>query len=216
MPTSKSVPLTDPIKCAHCGNFAPMKCVSSYFDIHTSGDEDEHYSWDEGEVYDLLLCPSCKKVSLGNYYYDDRFVNESDKADYTILYPADNKLPFGLPGPIKNAYEAALKVKQIDSNAFAVLMGRLLEMVVEDRKAIGKTLNDKLSDLATKREIPDKLVGVANGLRNFRNVGAHAALGDITPAEVPILASLANAILEYVYSAPHLSQVAQEQFKKLR
>jgi hypothetical protein len=110
---------------------------------------------------------------------------------------------------------AALKVKPIDSNAFAVLLGRVLELLCIDRKAIGKTLDNKLSDLATKGEIPSKLVDVAHNLRKFRNIGAHADLGELTAKEVPILDDLCRATLEYVYTAPHLAQNAENAVKAL-
>jgi hypothetical protein len=50
----------------------------------------------------------------------------------------------------------------------------------------------------------------ARGLRQFRNVGAHAELGELTKEEAPILENLTRAILEYVSSAPLL--IAQADF----
>jgi hypothetical protein len=47
-------------------------------------------------------------------------------------------------------------------------------------------------------------------LRKFRNVGAHPNLGELTLDEVPILDDFCRAILEYVYTAPHLAQIAQD------
>jgi hypothetical protein len=92
----------------------------------------------------------------------------------------------------------------------------MLELVCLDRKADGNFLGNKLANLAAMGEIPDKLVNVANGLKDLRNVGAHAALGELTEAELPILDQLTRAILEYVYSAPFLAQKAEERLRKLR
>jgi hypothetical protein len=89
-------------------------------------------------------------------------------------------------------------------------------MVCEDRSAGGKDLHSKLQDLATKGEIPTKLVGVADSLRNLRNVGAHAVLGELSNAEVPILDDLCKAILEYVYSAPYLAKQAEDRLNSLK
>jgi len=134
---------------------------------------------------------------------------------YKTLYPQSIRIPVGLPVEIEKAYLAAIKVKAIDSNAFAVLLGRVLERVCVDRSATGDSLHKRLSDLAGKSEIPAKLVDVAHGLRHLRNVGAHADLGELTSEEVPILDDLCRAILEYVYTAPHLAQKAQNAVKAL-
>ena len=60
-----------------------------------------------------------------------------------------------MPAGIQTEYEAALKVQGISPNAYGVLMGRVLELVCEDRKAKGKDLYERLTDLAGKNEIPD-------------------------------------------------------------
>ena len=65
-------------------------------------------------------------------------------------------------------------------------------------------------------EIPQKLVGVFHGLRQLANVGAHASLGELTSAELPVLDGLCRAVLEYVYSAPFLARQAEERLLKLR
>ena len=140
----------------------------------------------------------------------------SEDTSFRYLYPASSKKPLGLSPEIQRAYDAAIKVKNIDVNAYAVLIGRVLEMVCEDRNANGKSLNDKLFDLSEKGEIPSKLVKVAESLRRLRNIGAHTGLGELTKSEEPILSSLCSAILEYVYSAPYLVQQAEDQLRKLK
>ncbi len=90
------------------------------------------------------------------------------------------------------------------------------EMVCEDRAAKGHSLNEKLGDLASRQEIPTKLVAVATKLRHFGNVAAHAGLGELTTEEIPILDDLTCAILEYVYSAPHLVDQADKRLQALK
>ena len=210
------IELTDPIKCGHCGNFAPMKRAATYPRIERTWDEEGRISWDEGEIFYILDCLSCGKVMLMRKPYFEPFEGDENEPEPEILFPIDDKLPIGLPDRIKKAYEAALKVRNVDANAFGVLVGRILEMICENRKARGRDLHAKLTDLASRGEIPNNLVGVANGLKNLRNVGAHAALGDLTDEEIPILSSLLRAILEYVYSAPHLSRQAEDRLKKFK
>lgn len=206
---------TDPIKCGHCGNFAPMRLGA----VHST--VEEHFEagvpvGSEGDVYQILECPSCGKIILTKTHDDSTLCEFEGPYETEILYPVDDKLPIGLPESIKKAYEAARKVRHIDANAYGVLIGRLLELVCVDRKAVGKDLHSKLADLAAKGEIPNNLLGVADGLRNLRNVGAHPGLGELTKEEAPIVASLARAILEYVYSASHLARLAQEKIEELK
>ncbi|MBN1397706.1 MAG: DUF4145 domain-containing protein [Bacteroidetes bacterium] len=216
IPKKQKPEFTDPRKCGHCGNFAPMIRGAVYSTVEPTYDQQMNATFDEGLIYQILDCPSCGKVTLTKLPYHDLWSDGEDAPEMVVLFPTDDKLPVGLPDTIKKAYEAALKVRNIDANAYGVLVGRVLEMVCENREAKGKDMNSKLADLASKGEIPSNLVGVANGLRNLRNVGAHAALGELTSDEVPILSSLTKAILEYVYSAPHLARIAQEKLDKLK
>lgn len=173
--------------------------------------EDEYYYFyqpEEGYRYELLLCLACKEVTLWKYF--DADYTDPEEITVETLYPLTKPRLSGLPYRIQNAYEISLKVRVIDANAYTVLLGRIVEMVCEDREATGKDLFHKLKDLATKGEIPAKLVGVADNLRHLRNVGAHASLKELTKDEIPILDDLCRAILEYVYSAPYLAEKAQQ------
>ena len=203
------------MKCGHCNNRAPMVRVAEYSQVCSNCDEQSAMQWDAGDIFLLLLCPACGGVILVSFHYHD-MMDPPGSEDFKTLYPTRGRFPLGLPKRIMKAYEAAMKVKTIDANAYAVLIGRMLEMVCDDRNAVGKTFYDKLADLAAKKEIPEKLVGVAHGIRGLRNIGAHASEGDLTPAEVPILDDLSKAILEYIYSAPFLAGQAEERLQKLK
>ncbi len=173
------------------------------------------YPWEDGDLYSILECPACHKITVAVSSWHDGIESESE-ISYKVLYPSEEKLPIGLPDKIKKGYESAQKVKSIDANAYAVLMRRNLELICEDRKAEGDNLYKKLENLAAKHDIPHNLVDVAHGLRNLGNVGAHPLLGELSEKEIPILSALINAILEYVYSAPHLAQTARIKFDQLK
>lgn len=196
-----------------------MKIVAEYYlSTKPSYDypEDEYYAPkpEEGYRYELLLCLACKDITLWKYFDADYL--DSEETTVKTLYPLAGLKLAGLPYQIQQAYEIALKVRLIDPNAYAVLLGRILEMICEDRKANGKNLFDKLNDLAKKDEIPEKLIGVADSLRHLRNVGAHASAGELTRDEIPMLDDLCKAILEYVYSAPYLVEKAEQRLKRLK
>ena len=61
-------------------------------------------------------------------------------ANYKTLYPVSSKVPLGLPAKIQKEYEIAVKVRGISANLYGVSMGRVLELVCEDRKAKGDNL----------------------------------------------------------------------------
>jgi hypothetical protein len=203
-----------PLKCGHCNNQSVMEIVTKHSQVRSFVDHRTGVPWESGNVYEILKCPACEGVTLRSYYYVEGM--EGEEVEYKILYPVTSNLsPLGLPEPIRKAYEAAVNVRTIDANAYGVLIRRVLEMVCDDRKAAGDNLYKQLQDLAQKNEIPEKLVAVADGLRNLGNVGAHASLGELTPAEVPILDALCKAILEYIYSAPYLAAQAEDRFRQI-
>jgi Domain of unknown function (DUF4145) len=209
---------TDFLRCRHCGNYAPMNIATSYY-LSTKPEsycpEDEYYydnEPDQGYTYELLLCLACKKVTLREYFEHDFMEPEDIKLE--TLYPPQGVKLFYLPSSVQKAYEAALKARAIDANAYAILLGRMLEVVCEDRKVKGEKLYDKLKVLAEKGEIPNNLVGVAHGLRRLRNIGAHEPLEGLSSDEIPVLDDLSRAILEYIYIAPALARQAEEKSKR--
>ena len=206
------------IQCRHCLNHAPMEIVAEFSYVV---DKVEAHPGDFEEIYkvsQLLQCPACFYISLQQYQWCDAYMETPEDTTIEILYPSieTNDIPLGLPDAINKALIAAQKVKSIDANAFGVLMRRVLEMVCIDRKATGRNLAEQLQDLAQKNEIPNKLVMVTKSIKNLGNIGAHAALGNLTQEEIPILNALSNAILEYVYTAPYLANQAEDRVNQLK
>jgi hypothetical protein len=158
----------------------------------------------------LLVCPACNEVLVGRLWWD------VPEEKLEIVYPARTTHVAGLPSEIEKAYDSALQVRSIDENAFAVLLGRVLDKVCLDRGAEGKSLYERISSLAEKDEIPPRLSAMAHQLRQLRNIGAHADLGELTPREVPILHNLCNAILTYVYTGPSLVAQVEQRLRELR
>jgi hypothetical protein len=191
-----------------------MQVVSSFSAIHPIVEEGWPEPFEQGYFYELLLCPACEEVVFRRNYYHD-IMNEDD-IKYETLYPLNERAILGLPDKVTRAYEAALKVRRIDANAYAVLIGRVLDFVCEDRKAKGKNLFEKIQDLSSRGDIPQRLADIANSLRKIRNVGAHADLGQLSDRERPLLDDLCRAILEYVYGAPYLADRAEAALDSLR
>lgn len=196
------------LKCGKCDKKSNQQILSTYAQYVTFEFEEEGFI-DDGDNYDwrLSLCPSCEEINLSV---------EDDEGGISVLWPSEGKELEGLPGEVARAYKAARAVRTVDPNAFAVLLGRVLELVCLDRKAKGNALHDKLQDLADKGEIPGRLAEMAHQLRILRNIGAHATLGELTHAEVPVVDDLCRAILEYVYTAPSRIAKVEQRIKKLK
>jgi hypothetical protein len=190
-----------------------MRIIGEISDLTTSQDFNG-YPVEHGEIYEGVSCPKCSGVMFrsGNWY------DQMDPEDWrgTIFYPEVEKEIDGLPPEISNEYLAAQRVASLSANAYAVLLGRVLDLVCENRGATGDTLYKRLKDLADKGEIPGTLAEIAHKLRYLRNVGAHANLGTLTKDEVPVLAALCRAVLEYVYSAPRLVARVEGLVEKLK
>jgi len=213
---SKKEDLSKITSCGHCFNISAMPTIGYVTKNDEYEDADYGYMVGEsGTTYCVLECPACKKINIVYYDWHDGMESD-DEVEYNLLYPINQKYPLGLPDKILSAYKAAEKVKTIDVNAYAILMRRMLELVCIDRNAKQGTLAAMLKDLADKNEIPQKLVNVAKGLKDFGNIGAHAGSGELSEKEIPILNALSKAILEYIYSAPHLATLAEKQLERVK
>lgn len=203
------------VSCGHCSNISHMEIKGNVRDTKEEIDHEHGPVGEYGTIYSVLICPACKKSNIVCYGWHDGMESE-DEISYDLLYPKDKNTPIGLPETILKAFRAAEKVKTIDVNAYVILLRRLLELVCLDRRATGATLALMLNDLASRGEIPDKLVKVAKGLKDFGNIGAHAGIGELSEREIPIVATLCTAILEYIYSAPYLATIAEEKLKAIK
>lgn len=205
------------LNCGHCNNTGRMEVVASHII-----EEEEFYGSrmlipiPAGDVFQLVLCSTCGELNLLKGFWNSEYYDNPNDVDMDVVFPPKPNLPSGLPPHIAKAFKSAQKVRTVEANAYAVLIGRLLEMVCKDRNAKGNTLFKKLEFMAEKGEIPQKLIGVTDGLRKLRNIGAHATLGELSSAEVPLLDSLTRSILEYIYTAPHLVETTEENLKKLK
>jgi hypothetical protein len=191
-----------------------MEIGATLSQVKSHEDRETGYPWEEGPVHELLVCPACDGIVMRRYYWHDGYDPEAGQPG--VVYPRAAEVPIGLPDVIRQEFEAALRVRSASPNAYGVLLGRLLELVCDDRGAKKGNLGVRLKQLSERGEIPEKLADMAEKLQQLRHVGAHAWVGELTSAEVPILDSLCRAILEYVYSAPHLVEQATGRLQQLR
>jgi hypothetical protein len=115
------------IRCGHCGNTAPMEVLR--WINRTEHFEDHGIEWNTGFLYELLECFPCGKVVLRRISVHTGLDPGGIDSPLDVLYPSGTDTPSGLPKRVENAYDAALAVKAIDPNAFAVWLGRVLDAV---------------------------------------------------------------------------------------
>ena len=73
-----------------------------------------------------------------------------------------------------------------------------------------------LKDLADRGELPSTILEMANKLRFFRNIGAHASDVDLSKEDAKVLKELCDAILEYVYEAPAMLKQVEDRISQLK
>jgi len=207
--------VSEKLKCGHCHNIAPMYIIGHVPSITSYSENNGSHLYDEGYNYYILNCPACEEVNVVRQFYHS-FMTDEEPNPYEVLYPISNRQPIGLPSDIQKLYEAALKIKTIDAQIYAITLRKILELVCQAKKAKGRSLADKIKDLSQRGEIPVNLVKVANGLKEFGNIGAHEGVGSLSNNEIPLAEALCNAILEYVYTAPHLAERAEKQLNVLK
>jgi hypothetical protein len=165
----------------------------------------------ESVAWVLYECVSCNRPTLREEW-DHAYMDETSE---TVLLPAHDRDDSSLPPLVGKAWEAALAVRNVEPNAFAVLVGRTLEVICLEEGAAGATLVHKLKSLAASGRIPDQLADMADKLREIRNLGAHASPSDeVKQADVPVIFEFADAILEYLYRAPAKIEAVEARLSK--
>lgn len=213
---------TEPFRCGHCSNVAPMEMV--YYD--SVDRSEEHPMGKFTSVYqaadrtELLRCEVCRGLTLRSYSWHE-MMEGAHEIDFEVLYPTSADVPPGLPQHIETELIAGQKVKGISSDLFGIQMRRILELVCEQRlgPAEGKnsTLVKRLDELVARGDIPTEVAEIAHRLREFGNIGAHAMTGrGMTPESIPIVEKLCQAVLEHVYSIPKLIADAQAMLDRLK
>lgn len=201
--------------CPHCGNQTILVVLAEYQesgpDWGSSGLNGElHIHWT------IMRCETCYEISMYQVSFSTEAIDgvQHSTATIKVLYPVDRPELPNLPVKIEKAYRAALKVKKIESNACAVLVGRTLEAACNQEQAPGRVLADKLTYLAGAGRIPKTLAEMAHHLKELRNLGAHDDEDTVTEEDVPIILDFLEAILEYLYVAPAKVAAVQARLKK--
>lgn len=191
------------MQCYHCGNKGLLNVIAQHKDTDTEFAYDEYGNkvgivFQENMVWSMVSCPVCNMISVYKEYWNSC---EHSKED-TVVYPTSNFNNLGVPKNISKAFEAALKVKQIDSAICLLSLRRTLEVVCKDKGAKGKDLESKIKDLIERGVFPSVFEDACWVIRQLGNNAAHADESIFYTNEVNEVISFVELILEYTYSAP--------------
>lgn len=216
MKTAKEKVLT----CFHCGNKTSMKEVANY------NHREKEDIWDYGinplspvhvidylDEYSLFLCPVCSKVTLemvhSNSEDQDPITGRYNLSE-RLLYPVQSaQEDLHIPKAVSGAFEAAIKVRQIDGAICAIAIRRTLEMMCKDKGEQGRNLFEMLKNLSAKGTLPPILGDMASVLRELGNAAAHADEAKFNNDMVSSMIEFTQIILDYVYNLPNRIQQIQ-------
>jgi Domain of unknown function (DUF4145) len=205
-----------PALCLHCGKLTMIWIRMEY--IYAVNKEDYAGTKDINHIkWTLLQCPECLNPILMQ-------ADQATKREYPggsswktttgairTLYPLEKQIPSNLPEGIGRMYTEAIKVKLLSPSSCAVLIRRTLEAVCQHENATGRTLAQKLKNLADTGKIPQTLVGIATHLKQLGNLGAHFDINDdVTMEDVPVILDFVELLLEYLYVAPAKIQAVKD------
>lgn len=202
------------ILCHHCGNKTRMHRVA-YYD-HIVEYEYLDYGITFCTQWALFFCPVCLDVTLRRLDWDDNSVDERGELIVSSkdIYPVCSDRTEGVPEVIHKAFEAALRVKNIDSAICILALRRTLEKLSKDQGATGRTLYEKTKDLAQKKILPLILDEMADVLRELGNAAAHADDIKFDEEMVSQLIEFTQTIINYVYVLPQQLRRIQEKMNE--
>lgn len=203
--------------CNSCGGSGAFRIIGQT-DL-VAADNSDHFFPNEGYTIRATRCLHCGAMNLSltdnDFFFDggETFIKDPS---LQIIYPEKRiKDLLGLPPAIREELMGALATN--DFRYYAVALGRVLDLVCEDKGLTGNgTLAKKIEALVKMRELPPKLATLATQLKDFRNISAHGNLGQITRNQIPLLDYLCEAILDYIYHVPEMTKLVQRDLDNLK
>jgi hypothetical protein len=191
--------------CGHCGRDDTVESVKSVVidsdaTVVTINDREEvPAEWQT--LVDVKRCTACGGPTFTTYRWLDPFFDTPEDArDEVTVYPPQHELT-DLPARVLTRYEGMLEL-QAHPDAFAVRAGRLIEAICADQGVTTGQLYRRLTDLAARGDLPKALADQAHLIREYRNLGGHDAELEVQAADVPLIRSFAEALLEFFYWGP--------------
>jgi len=205
--------------CGHCSNHTLHQVVFHYSSpalwdhIADPYEEEEKLRDMEPILYYLLECSTCKDISLVGGYATEL---PEKMHDYPLLYPSSIELPDTVPRNIRAVYAEGAEIRHRAPNAFAGQIRKALELLCDDKKALGRDLFHKLQYLGNKGVLPITLTDMASLIRKIGNAGVHSK-GEVFFFDAALIDDFFRTVIEYVYIAPVMVESLKnrlEQYKE--
>jgi len=200
------------LKCYHCGNETLMNIV---------GNHEER--WDEGfpyegiEEYEMCICPVCKGVTLVCGVWQERarkITSKVIKEEY--LFPALTLKENYIPNNVKDAFESAIKTKEIDKAICLIALRRTLEIICIEKNAQGNNLRHKIEYLSNIGILPPALKHASIITKTYGNMGAHENNVTITNQDLEKIFDFVRYLLDYLYVLPEKINEIQQKMDTLK
>lgn len=198
-------PKEEIIKCFHCGNETLIRQTGEF----QWGSRDlEYEDFDFHYTYEMFACPVCHKVTLRQTYSDETMIEPDWRygmimhSSKTVLFPINNIDSGAIPPKIKEAFESALKTKNIDKNICLIALRRTLELILKEKGATKWGLKDKIEEIAQKGLLPDALKEASSLTKILGDSAAHDNDLEIEQYDVDSMAEFVEFIIEYLYIIP--------------
>jgi hypothetical protein len=103
-----------PVECGHCHNKTIMVVATSYSQVQCEEDSRTEEPFECGDIYDLLECPVCHKITLRKYFWADHMESEVD-VTYHLLYPSQQDYTASSERffPPNTEHDAYVRVREI-------------------------------------------------------------------------------------------------------
>ena len=193
------------IICFHCGNETVMRQTGEF---KWSSHDEKYYDFNFNFTYKMFACPVCHKVTLMQTYGDETMIEPNNRGEMewftedTILFPINSIDSNAMPKMIKESYEAALKVRNIDTAACVLLLRRTLEIILTDQGATAWGLAKKIEEIAQKGLLPDSLKEASFFAKKFGDSAAHGKELIADEHDMNSLIEFIEYIIEYLYIIP--------------
>lgn len=134
------------------------------------------------------------------------------------INPSVEKIGEGIPPSIDEAYRQARTCFAVGCPDASIAMCRAsLDRMTKDKKADGKTLKARLTDLVQKGVLKSSIITEAVNVREFGNTALHDLLAEeINSADAEIICEFTKGILYDIYVTPELARKAEERREKLQ
>lgn len=208
------------LTCFHCGNKTSMKQVAKHKNVEEEGLYDNFGLQIDcltfTKTWYVYLCPVCAEITIKrtSWFSEDINYDGSPIIYEDIVFPTPQTNEQYIPKGVKDAFDAALRIRNMDGAICVLALRRALEKMCKDKGAKGKDLFHKLKDLQAQNILPEIINDVSSILRKEGNSAAHADDVEFDTETVNLMIEFTRTILDYVYTLPEKIKKAQERIKK--